>query len=471
MFQAAAPSRLITLAEALTLNRGDVIRLHERHLNPRMMKVYEFIGLDHIPVRAEGVYFWDDSGTRYTDLLSAFGTLAFGHNPPRVLNALALLHSSGTPNLVDGPSPLAAALASNLALLAPGALRRAYFANSGTEAVDAAVKLARSATGRRQLVACRGAYHGRSVAALSLMHRREYREAFEPLLADVHFVDFGDADTLDRTLRSRQVAGFVVETIQGEAGMVMPPPGYLEQVREICTRTGTLLIFDEIQCGLGRSGKLFACEHFGVVPDCLLLGKALGAGVMPLSALLTTDDLWRTGRGDRPQSPFHVSTYAANSASCAVGLTVLEMLLEERVIPQAAETGGYLLARLRDMQQRQPLLAEVRGTGLMTGFRLGRPGVLRRLSGGNSDARYLLSSLLLNRLIVKHRIVTALTLNNADVIRVQPPLDVSTDVVDHFIDALEESLKYLSGYLGAVLSSVPRIARFMRSHPVAVAYE
>jgi putrescine aminotransferase len=303
------------------------------------------------------------------------------------------------------------------------------------------------------------------------MDRREYREAFEPLLADVHFVDFGDADALDRALRSRTVAAFVVETIQGEAGMVVPPPGYLEQVREICTRTGTLLVFDEIQCGLGRSGRLFACERFGVVPDCLLLGKALGAGVMPLSALLTTDDLWRAGKGDRPQSPFHVSTYAANSAACAAGLTVLEMLLEEPVIPRAAATGTYLLQRLRELQQRQPLLAEVRGTGLMTGFLLGRPAVLRRLPGLSSDAQYLLSGLLLNRLIEKHRIVTALTLNHADVIRVQPPLDVSTSVIDRFVDALDESLTYLSRSVGSMLSSVPRIVRFMRAHPVAVPYE
>jgi putrescine aminotransferase len=472
MSQAAtARARLITLQQALDGDRGEVVRLHERHLNPRMMKVYQFIGLDQVPVRAQGIHFWDAAGTRYTDLLSAFGTLAFGHNPPELWAALDEMRARGVPNLVEGPSPLASALAANLSTLAPGRLNRVYFANSGTEAVDAAVKLARSATGRAELIACKGAYHGRSIAALSVMDRREYRERFEPLLSDVHFVDFGDVDALASMLRSKRAAAVIIEPVQCEAGMVVPPPGYLTRARQICSETGALLIFDEIQCGLGRSGKLFACDQFEVVPDCLLLGKALGGGLMPLSALLTTNEIWFAGKGDAPQSPFHASTYAANSNACAVGLACLEMFCENGLIERATATGDYLRERLRDLQSRQPLIAEVRGIGSLAGIKLAVPGVLRPALASHPDGRYLLSSLLLKRLIREHRMVTSITLNNADVVRVQPPLNAERQVIDQFVEALEESLHYLRAYAKAVLNSVPDIVRFLRSNSVAGMYE
>jgi putrescine aminotransferase len=471
MTHATATCKIITLEEALALKREEVIGLHEQYLNPRMMKVYEFIGLNHVPVRAEGAHFWDASGTRYTDVLSAFGALAFGHNPPELLNALEMLRDRGVPNMVDGPGPLPAALAKNLAMLAPGDLKRVYLANSGTEAVDAAIKLARSATGRSQLVACRGAYHGRSIGALSVMDRQDYRRRFEPLLAGVQFVNFGDADELEAVLKARKAAAFVVETIQGEGGMVAPPPGYMERVRRICSETGTLFVLDEIQCGLGRSGKLFAFEHFCVEPDCLLLGKALGGGVMPLSALITTGELWKAGMGDRPESPFHMSTYGANSSACAVGLRLLEMLCADGVIPNAAGQGDVLAQRLRELKTRHPLIDEVCGTGLMAGFRLARAGFVQRIIGDHADGRYLLSALLLQRLIVKHQILTAVTLNNADVIRVQPPLNVASDVIDAFIDALDESLTYLSAQARSLIASLPSVARFLSGYPAGIVYE
>ncbi len=469
---ATARAGLISLEQALHAERDEVIRQHERHLNPRMMKVYEFIGLDNIPVRASGPYFWDADGRQYIDFLSAFATLAFGHNPPRLLAALRRVHEIDFPNMAEGPSPLAGALAENLATLAPGNLNRVFFANSGTETVDAAIKFARAATGRPVIVACKGGYHGRSIGALSVTDRPDYRENFEPLLPHIQFIPFGDADALRTALSARTAAGFIFEPIQGESGMVVPPPDYLRQVRKICTEFGTVMIADEIQTGLGRTGRMFAMDHDGVAPDCLLLGKALGGGVAALSALVTSDDLWYASKGDAPQSPFHISTYAGNSAACAVGIVSLEMLSEPGFLEQAAASGDYLMARLKDLQSRQPLIAGIRGRGLMLGIELAPPGILRSLGKlQNSDARYLLSGMVLRQLIADFGIVTAITLHNADVLRVQPPLNVERETIDRFVDALEATLAYVRNFSKSFLKSVPDIMRFMRSKPVATSYE
>jgi putrescine aminotransferase len=479
MIQSAAAARkLIGLEEALSRPRDDVIRTHNRRMNPRMMSVYEFIGLNNIPARAQGPYFWDTDGRRYTDFLSAFGTLAFGHNPQRLLDALQRVQSAGIPNLVEGPSRLAAALAENLCSLAPRGLERVYFANSGTETIDAAIKMARAATGRPAIVACRKAYHGRSIAALSVSDRREYRENFEPLLPQVRFVDFGDADALTGELAARDVAGFLVEPLQGESGMNNAPPGYLAAARQVCSRYGTILIFDEIQCGLGRTGKFLAADHDDVIPDCVLLGKALGGGVMPLSALLTTNEIFTASKGDAPQSPFHVSTYAANSYACAVGIAALEALVDEGLIERAADSGNYFAARLNELKSRQPVIAAIRGKGLMLGVELKPPGILRSVASGafgkqmqNSDARYLLSGVVLRELITRRGLVTAITLHNADVIRVQPPLNVTRDVIDEFIDGLDDTLTQVKSYARTVWKSAPDIINFLRSRSVETAYE
>jgi putrescine aminotransferase len=470
---ANAPRRLIRLRQALDADREEVIGQHVRHLSSRAMKLYQFIGLNQIPVRALGPHFWDASGRRYTDVLSSFGTVNYGHNHPRLTAALNEVIEY--PNLVEGPSALAGALASNLASLVPG-LERVYFANSGTEAVDAAIKMVRAATGRKVLVACRGAFHGRSLGALSLMDKRHYREPFEPLL-NARFVDFGDAAQLADALRPGDAAGFITEPFQGEAGMIAAPDGYLAEARRLCARHGALLVFDEIQSGLGRTGKLFAADHDRVVADCVLIGKALGGGIVPLSALLTTDALWQASGGNGPGSPFHCSTYGGNSRSCAVGLAGLELLFDEGLVERSATMGAYLIERLRELQARQPLIADVRGRGLMIGVELRPPARLQSIAGmfgrnlEESDSRHLFCGLVLKRLIEEHGMVTAITLNKADVLRVQPPLNAEQEVLDSFVDALDETLRSVSRFGRSVLRALPDIVRLFMPGNFAASYE
>jgi len=361
------------------------------------------------------------------------------------------------PNLVEGLSVLEGALAHNLATLAPGALQRVYFANSGTETVDAAIKLARAVTGRAKLVACHNGFHGRSIGALSLMDRRELRESFAPLLTDVAFVPFGDAEALEAVLGKRDVAGFLVEPIQGEAGIILPPPGYLQTARDLCTHYGTLFIVDEIQTGLGRTGTMFAIDYEQVIPDVLLLGKALGGGIMPLSALLTTDALWRRGKGGTPLSPFHPSTFGGNTRACAAGLATLEVLLDERLPERAATQGTYLLDQLRHLQRRYALIADVRGRGLMIGieFAPATRGPLTLITGGrlNQLSHNYLSGLILTDLLTQHHIMTAYTLNNPNVLRLEPPLNIEREHLDYLVASLDNTLKKIGNFTRAALRS------------------
>jgi putrescine aminotransferase len=458
-------SDLISLEEALRITRAENLGHHRRHLNDGMSRLAELIGFDEPVVRAQGPFFWDADGNRYLDFLGGFGALSLGHNPPEVCAAVERVAS--WPNLVEGLSTLEGALAHNLAALAPGSLSRVFLANSGAEVVDSAIKLARAATGRVKLIACEKGFHGRTLGALSVTERREYREPFRPLLEDVVFIPFGDDAALQAALAPRDAAGFIVEPIQGEAGIVVPPAGYLARARALCAAHGTLMIADEVQTGLGRTGGLFAVEAEGVVPDVLLLGKALGGGVMPLSALLTTEELYRAARCDGARSPLQTSTYGGNTRACAAGIATLQAIRDRGLVERAASSGAYLLGRLRELQRRQPLIASVRGRGLMIGIEwapatrglatVGTAGGLNRLS------REYLAGLVVSRLLQEHRIMTAFTLNDQNVLRLQPPLDVELEHVDHVVEKMEQTLLDIGSFVRGAAGSLPRLIRAYRA--------
>jgi putrescine aminotransferase len=288
----ARSCELIGLGDAMRLDGRQSAELHRRHLNPRLVTMLEKIHADKPLASGSGPYFWDRDGGRFLDFLSGFGAMGLGYSHPAMRRAMELVEE--VPVLVQGLNHLSAALAHNLSVLAPRGLERVFFANAGAEVVDAALKLARSATGRKKLVACAGGFHGRTVGALSLMDEQDFREPFEPLLPDVAHVAYGDA--AEKVLRGKNVAGFFVEPIQGEGGIRVSPPHYLQGLRDLCTHYGTLLIDDEVQTGLGRTGRTFAIQRYQVTPDVLLVGKTLGGGVMPLSALLTSDALFRASK-------------------------------------------------------------------------------------------------------------------------------------------------------------------------------
>jgi putrescine aminotransferase len=451
---------LITLDEVLQLGPKEASYYHQQHLNPRLATLLELVGLSKRFTRAVGPYMWDEQGNRYVDFLCGFGALNLGHNHPRVLEALEKI--GGLPNLIEGVNPFAGALAHNLALLAPPSLERVYFANSGAEVVDAAIKLARAATGRTKLVACCDGFHGRTVGALSVMHRQDYREPFAPLLADVTFVAFGDSEALERAIVKRDVGAFIVEPVQGEGGIIVPPAGYFQEVRQICTRYGTLFVADEVQTGLGRTGSMFAVNHENVVPDVLLLGEALGGGLMPISALLTSEALFRAAKGGTVRTPFHFSTFGGNPRACIAAIATLGVLMDERLAEQASLSGTYLCERLLELQRTQPLIAHVRGRGLLIGIEVAPAGGLTNsLTGGmvNRLAQNYLTSAIMMHLISHHRIITTYTLNNPNVLRLEPPLNIERAELDGVVVALEETLQECSAFPRLLLRNGRRLVR------------
>jgi len=446
----------LELKEAMGLSRAQNRENHRRFINPELIHLTGILNFDKCFVRAEGASLWDAEGHEYLDFLGGYGALNLGHNHPEIFAAIEAVKE--LPNLLQAvPNPLAGALARNLALVTPGELQYSFFGNSGAEAVEGALKLARAASGRTKMLSCEGSFHGKSFGALSVTGREKYRTPFAPLLADIDFVPFGDAEALEKALVQKDVAAFIVEPIQGEGGIIVPPAGYLKTVRDICTKHNTLLIADEIQTGFGRTGTLFACEQDGIVPDILCLSKSFGGGVMPLAAYTTTEQIWKKAYGSVEKATLHTSTFGGNTRAAAAGIATLEVILRDDLSRQAELKGTYLKYKLHDLQKKYPFLKEVRGKGLMIGLEFAQPekGLINRLTGGAMEklASEYLGAMIAGELLNNHRIVTAYTLNNPNVIRLEPPLIVSYGQLNALIAALDVICDKNKGFWDIVLAS------------------
>ncbi|GMA98700.1 aspartate aminotransferase family protein [Pelosinus sp. IPA-1] len=446
----------IGLREAMELSREQNRENHRKFINPELVNLMGLLNFDKCFVKAQGASLWDKDNDEYLDFLGGYGALNLGHNHPEINAAVEAVKEF--PNLLQAAlNPLAGALARNLALFTPGELQYSFFSNSGAEAVEGALKLARASTGRTKFISCEGSFHGKSFGALSVTGREKYRKPFAPLLPGVDFIPYGDAKALEQALSQKDVAAFIVEPIQGEGGIIVPPEGYLKKVRDICTTYNTLLIVDEIQTGFGRTGKLFACEEDGIVPDILCLSKSFGGGVMSLAAYTTTEKIWKKAYGSIEKATLHTSTFGGNSRAVAAGIATLEILFRDDLSRQAAEKGEYLMGKLQELQKKYPFLKEVRGRGLMIGLEFAQPekGLLNRLTGGTVEklASEYLGAMVAGELLNKHRIVTAYTLNNPNVIRLEPPLIVSYEQLDTLLAALEEICSKNRGFGDMVLAS------------------
>mgnify|MGYP000874979317 FL=1 len=448
-------SKLTTLEEAVALSREANKENHRRYINPELVSMMGLIGFDKRFVKAEGTILWDEDGNEYLDFLGGYGALNLGHNHPDIEAAVSSV--SGLPNLLQASlNPLAGALARNLAFLTPGDLQYSFFGNSGAEAVEGALKLARAATGRAGILSCIGSFHGKTLGALSVTGRDKYRHPFEPLLPGVSFVPYGDISALESALAAGDIAAFIVEPIQGEGGIIVAPEGYLTEARKLCTAAGTALIIDEIQTGFGRTGKFFACEHEGVTPDIMCISKSFGGGVMPLSAYIASAEIWKRAYGSMEKAMLHTSTFGGNTRAAAAGLTALQIICRDNLPGQAAEKGKYLLEKLLLLKESYPLIRDIRGRGLMIGLEIAHPeeGMLNKLTGGaiGRMAEEYAGAMVAGELLNRHRIVTAYTLNNPSVIRLEPPLNISCEQIDRLLKALEDILSRNKGLGGMALS-------------------
>jgi ornithine--oxo-acid transaminase len=401
--------------------------LHSKYLNDQMVRVLRTIGYDVGFRSGSGQYLYDRDGTKYLDLLAGFGVFAIGRNHPVMREALKDVLDADLPNLVQmDVSVLAGVLAERLLRLVPQ-LDKVVFTNSGTEAVEAAIKFARAATRRPGVVYCENSFHGLSYGSLSIMGDKMFRNGFEPMLPGCFEVPFNDLAALERALASRSVAAFIVEPIQGK-GVNVPDSHYLREAAQLCRRHGTLFVADEIQTGLGRTGRFLALEHYDVEPDMVLLAKALSGGHVPVGALLMRQRIYESVFDRMDRSVVHGSTFGKNDLAMAAGIVTLDLLTEGGIMANGARVGARLLENLSAMVKRFEFLQDVRGKGLMIGLQFGPPQSMKlKLSWNMIEAvtKGLFCQLITIPLLRDHKILAQVAGHGSHTVKLLPPLGLT----------------------------------------------
>jgi acetylornithine/succinyldiaminopimelate/putrescine aminotransferase/nucleoside-diphosphate-sugar epimerase len=432
----------LDVLEDAAARADETLGLAARHLDSSLVDVLRILGFDKEYRSARGSYLYDEEGRAYLDLHTGEGFASLGHGHPDVR---AVLHATLDADLIDGVqlhySVLAGMLAEELSARLPRGLDALFFASTGAEAVDSAMKFARAATRRPRLISCDSSFHGVTLGPLSLVGDEFFKEGFGPLLPGCSRVPFGDLECLEAQLRANDVAAFIVEPIQGR--MVTPPPaGYLRGAQELCRRHGTLFVVDEVQTGLGRTGRWFALEHWGLEPDVVLVGKALSGGYMPVAAMATRREIYQRAVGTLERSYVHQSTFGRNRLSMAAGLATLRIIERDRLVDRAGRMGRVLLDGLAEVQRQHEMIKEVRGSGLMIGIELQAPRC--RTARLSTRLIRMASEGLFPQLVViplhrDHRVITMAAGKN-DVIKLLPPLTLSEPEACSFLVALDAVL-------------------------------
>jgi len=431
------------VAKALADRHGESWHLHEEFLNRQLVRALRTVGFDRTYVRGEGCYLYDDSGRRYLDFLSGFGVYALGRGHPAVKAALHQALDLDLPNMIQlDCALLPGLLAEQLVSRCHQGIQRAFFCNSGTEAVEAAIKFARHATRRSKIIYADHAFHGLTTGSLALNGGREFRDGFGPLLPGCVPIPFGDLDALDRQLRQGDVAAFLVEPIQGK-GVTCASGEYWAAAQEMCRRHGALLVLDEVQTGLGRTGRFFCHEHWGLEPDIITVSKALSGGYIPVGAMLTTDRIFSSVYRSMADAVKHSTTFGRNQLAMVAGLATLAALDDEDIVPNAERAGAALREGLAPLVERYELLHDVRGLGLMVGLEFGEPssrGLRRAFRAVERLRSGLFSQMVVLPLFHRHHILTQVAADNVNVVKLLPPLVAGQEEVDHFVRALDDVL-------------------------------
>lgn len=420
VLEVAELSRYTRLMDADALF-ADVVDKYTNHINPYLAKLMQFAGFG-VEMRGEGCYIYDQEGKTYLDCLGGYGCFSLGHRHPKIVEAVKgqLDHMGLSGKAFFNKQ--GADLATKIAEITPAGLEFVFFCNSGAEAVEGALKFAKKATGRINIVSTENSFHGKTLGALSVMGREKYRKPFEPLLPGVSFVPFGDSEAARKAI-TNETAAFIVEPIQGEGGIVVPPVGYLNDLRQACDKHGALLIADEVQTLLGRTGKWFGCNHDGVSPDLMTLAKALGGGIMPIGALVGTKAVWEKIYSDSPLS--HTSTFGGNPLACAAGIATIQVIEEEGLVERSRKMGLLMQAGLKEAADKHSdLIKDVRGRGLMIGveFQMDEVGELVVAQ------------------MLKRGVCVAYTLNNPRILRFEPPLIITPKEIEVACTAFEEAV-------------------------------
>lgn len=442
----------LTIDDALTLDGETTKALQLKHLN----RLRTLDGHAKYFTRAEGCTFIDENGDKHLDMIGAVGVVTVGNNNDFVWSCLQKCFESK--QFMMGAISyhnVAAALAHNLALLSPhGKLTKVGTATGGAEAIEGTLKMVKLATRNKpektHMLATLNAFHGKTSGAVSLGGKDKWRAYQQPTLANIDHIEYGSVTALETALATGKYKAFVVEPIQGEGGIIVPPAGYLKRARALCDRYDTLLVVDEIQCGAARTGKLWCCEHDDVVPDCIVFAKGLSGGLVPFGGYLCTESLYEAAYGSLETCYHHTATYQENTLSAAAALGALQFIIEHDLCGMAQRKGEWMMKRLRDVQQRYPdVIKEVRGKGLMIGVEFGKiPAELQETFGEYYSA------MIAGNMVENFRVQVNFTINNLAVFRFLPPLIISEEELEYGLHAFEASVEQVvKSVAGATVSA------------------
>ncbi len=451
-----------SLAETIARRQADQYDLYRRHVNPALAKVQAIIGFDKAWARGEGAYLWDVDGERYLDLIAGYSTYNLGRDHPSVRQALREALELQRPNMVEMDCPLLAGLlAEALVARMPPGLDIAFFANDGSDAVDTALKFARCATGRPRVLYLQHAFHGVMLGTLSCNGGAQFRDGFGPLMPGFDCVPPDDAGALEGELRRGDVAAFVVEPIQGK-GVHVPDDDYLPAAQRLCREHGTVFICDEVQVGMGRTGRFLCGEHWGLEPDIVTLAKSLGGGFMPVSATLMRRSIYDRVYGRLDRCQVHTTTFGENELAMAAGLATLGVMDDEGLVQRAATMGQRLLAGLGELRTRHDMIADVRGKGLMIGieFRPPRPLALKAAwAAAEAAQKGLFAQLVVMSLMREHHILTQVGGPDVNIIKLLPPLIIGAEEVAAIIAAFDAVMSEAASVRGAVWRQSGRLMK------------
>ncbi len=444
-----------TVAEILAGRTGEEMELNQRYLNPQMGRILRTLGFDKTWTGGEGAHLIDAAGERYLDLFGGYGVFAIGRNHPQAIEAVQEVMASATGNLPQlGVTLLSGVLAEQLLARAPVSVAAMIPANTGTEAVEAAIKVARAATGRPRVLYAEHAFHGLTLGSLSINGNAEFRDGFGPLLAGCEPVGFGDLEALERELQRADVAAFVVEPVQGK-GVNLPPAEYLVGAQRLCREAGTLFVCDEVQTGIGRTGRFLALEHWELEPDLICVAKALSGGLVPIGAVLASRAAFERVFDGMERAVRHGSTFGGNDLAAAAALATLRVLEREQLVEHAERMGTLLLELTQPLVERYEVVREVRGLGLMWAIEFGPPagaGARRLWERVERRQPGLFSQLITGPLFHEHRILCQVAGHHMNVIKALPALMIEESEVRRFAAALEQTIASAERYPRAMAS-------------------
>ena len=432
------------LKEMVIARLGENYQLHELHLNRTLVAAQRVIGFDKVYARAEGAYLYDMDNEKYLDFLSGYSVFNIGRNHPVVRQAIRDVLDLDLPNMVQMDcSLLSGLLAEAITKRTPLHLDAVFFCNSGTEAMEGALKFARAATGRNRVISLDGAFHGLSLGSLSLMGCESFTEGFGPLMAGFDArIPLDNLDELDRQLRSRDVAAFVIEPVQGK-GCKSPMGDFFVRAQELCRQYGTLLISDEIQTGLGRTGKMFGFQHWNLEPDIITLAKTLSGGYVPCGAIVARREVYQKTFSRMDRCVVHSTTFGRNNLAMACGLATLEVIDSENLVENSARMGRQIMDGLDALRSKHSFIKEVRGKGLMIAVEFHEPQEFAMRMAWkllHKVDKVLFPQMVVTQLLAKHRILTQVAGHGMDVLKILPPLIISQTEVDLFLKAFDDVL-------------------------------